>query len=118
MNKQLLTLALITTLLGSAVAGTNTGEKDKNKNSNTTIIELPVLTEWDLEEISAELEFHTALGTIEIAPQTYQIFDSNNDLIKEETVQFENSPSGDIKALMRKGEFLMEKGDLLIYKVF
>lgn len=118
MNKQLLTLALITTLLGSAFAGTSTGEKDKNKTSNTAIMELPILTEQDLEEISAELEFHTALGTMEIAPQTYQVFDSKNELIMEETVQFENTPSGDMKVLMRKGEFLIEKGDLLIYKVF
>lgn len=118
MNKQLLTLALITILSGSAFADPSTVDKDKDKTSETIIVDLPVLMEEDLEEISAQLEFHTVPGTMDIAPYTYQIYDSNDELIMEETVQFENVPSTDMKTLMRKGEFLMEKGDLQIYKVF
>ncbi|MEQ8711570.1 MAG: hypothetical protein RIC80_01050 [Cyclobacteriaceae bacterium] len=118
MNRQLLTLALITTLCGSAFAGNNTGENDKNKTSNIVIVELPVLMAEDLDEISAQLELHTVPGTMDITPNTYQVYDTNDELIMEETVQFENTPSGDMKVLIRKGEFLMEKGDIQIYKVF
>lgn len=118
MNKQLLTLALITSLVGSAFAVTGTGEKDKNKKNTMIIMELPVLTEQDLEEIAAEMSFHNTTDVLEITPQTYQVYDSQDRLVLEETVRFENNPSRDMKALMRKSEFLMEKGDLLVYKVF
>lgn len=118
MNRQLLTLALIITLCANAFAGNNTGENDKNKTSNIVIVELPVLMAEDLDEISAQLESNTVPGTLQITPNTYQIYNSNDELIMEETVQFENVPSGDMKTLIRKGEFLMEKGDIQIYKVF
>jgi hypothetical protein len=118
MNKQLLTLALITGLAGSAFAGLATDKTDKNKKNSVIIIDLPVWSEEDLTDISAEMYVHTTNDALEIAPQTYQVYDRQDRLVLEETIGFENDPSRDMKALMRKSEFLMEKGDLLIYKVF
>lgn len=118
MNKQLLTLTLISALVVSSFTGTAAGEKDKNKPSGTASIELPVLTDQDLEEMIADMDLVSSNETLEIAPQTYQVFDDQDNLIMEEIVKFENSPSTEMKDILRSGEFLMEKGDILIYKIF
>lgn len=118
MNKQLLTLALITGLVMNSFADIALAAHDKTKPSDASLMALPVLTNEDLEAIIAEMEADPACQSLEIAPQTYQIFDKDDNLIMEETVPFENSPSIKMKASIRKGDFLFEKGDLMVFKIF
>ncbi|MEM8893000.1 MAG: hypothetical protein AAGC88_00400 [Bacteroidota bacterium] len=117
MIKRFLTLAMI--LIGvSTIAAAGTGKKDKKENAIAVAEMIPMLTEEDLSELAIEIAEYNGTESLDIAPQTYQVFDEGGELIHEETVHFEGDPSQEMKQLMRQSDFLMEKGDLQIYKIF
>ncbi|GEM_PF-5004456 len=117
MTKRFLTLAMI--LIGvSTIAAAGTGKKDKKGNAIAVAEMMPTLSEEDLSELNLEMIESDGTESLDIAPQTYQVFDEGGELMLEETVHFEGDPSTQMKELIRKGDFLLEKGDLHLYKIF